>query len=47
MPKSMIWEGCHKSFTEIETVRNGTWREPDALTLYIEIDVARYRVIDK
>ena len=29
------------------TVENGTCREPDALTLYIEIDVARYRVSDK
>ena len=43
----MIWEGCHKSFTEIEIVRNGTCREPDALTLYIEIDVARDIVSDK
>ncbi len=29
------------------TEGNGTWREPDALTLYIEIDVARDRVSDK
>ena len=29
------------------TEGKGTCREPDALTLYIEIDVARYIVIDK